>query len=103
MQTSALFGAKSIGFFKIYGVSVQTKEGGLSQCKHFANKGEGQFFAILCECPLWTDPLTVPTKAVKTGCFKCCLNTLRHRNRLENLITGNLDAVGNNSEYKSID
>jgi len=43
MRTSALFGAKNIGFFEIYGVSARTG-------------GEGQFFAILCGRPLWTAP-----------------------------------------------
>jgi len=40
MRTSALFGAKNFRFFKIYGVSVRTKRE-LSQCGHFADKGEG--------------------------------------------------------------
>jgi len=49
MRTSALFGAKNFGFFEIYGVSAGTKgEGGLSQCGHFADKREGELFAILC-------------------------------------------------------
>jgi len=39
MRTSALFGAKDLEFFKIYGVSARTR---------------GQFFAILCGCLLWT-------------------------------------------------
>jgi len=36
--------------FEIYGVSARTRrEGGLSQCGHFVDKGRGgQFFAILC-------------------------------------------------------
>jgi len=39
MRTSALFGAKIFRFFKIYGVSSQTREGrGLSQCGDFADK-----------------------------------------------------------------
>jgi len=49
MRTSAIFWGKRLGFFKIYGVSAWTS--GLSQCGHFADKGEGgggQFFAILC-------------------------------------------------------
>jgi len=45
MRTSAIFGAKDLGFFEIYGMSARTR--GLSQCGHFADKG-GQFFAILC-------------------------------------------------------
>jgi len=43
MWTSALFGAKIIGFFEIHGMSARTR-------------GEGQFFAILCGRPLWTAP-----------------------------------------------
>jgi len=58
MRTSALFGAKNFGLFKIYGVSAPTRvEGMLSQCGHFADKGEGgQFFTILCGRLLWTAP-----------------------------------------------
>jgi len=41
MRTSALFDPKNIGFFKIYGVSAQTR---------------GQCFAILCGRLLWTAP-----------------------------------------------
>jgi len=56
MWTSALYGAKNIRFFEIYGVSARTG-GGLSQCEHFADKERGsQFFAILCERPLSTAP-----------------------------------------------
>jgi len=44
MRTSALFGAKDLGFFEIYGVSARTR-GGLSQCGHFAVKeGGGSIF-----------------------------------------------------------
>jgi len=46
-------------FFKNYGVSVsaRTRGGGLNQCGHLADKGEGvQFFAILCGHLLWTAP-----------------------------------------------
>jgi len=40
MRTSAIFGAKNVGFFKIYGVSARTKgDGELSQCEHFSDKG----------------------------------------------------------------
>jgi len=54
MRTSKHFGAKNLGFFEIYGVSVLTGRGGgegeLSQCV----QGErGQFFTILCGRPLW--------------------------------------------------
>jgi len=43
---SALFGTKKLRFFKVYGMSVRTKEErDLSKCKHFADKDEeGQFF-----------------------------------------------------------
>jgi len=55
MRTSALFSAKSIRFFEIYGVSARARR--LSQCGHFADKeGGGQFLAILCGRPLWTAP-----------------------------------------------
>jgi len=40
MRTSALFCAKIIGFFEIYGVSTRTG-GELRQCGHFADKGQG--------------------------------------------------------------
>jgi len=57
MWTSALFGAKNIGFFEIYGVSARTREGGGGQCGHFSDKGEGgHIFTILCGRPLWTAP-----------------------------------------------
>jgi len=57
MRTSALFDAKIIGFFEIYGLSLQTRGRRLSQCRNFADKGErDQFFAILCGRPLWTFP-----------------------------------------------
>jgi len=45
MRTSALFGAKNAGFFKIYGVSARTRG--------------GQFFAILCGRLLWTAPYRI--------------------------------------------
>jgi len=50
MRTSALFGAKHIKFFEIYGVSARTRGRELRQCGHFADKGRGgrQFFTILC-------------------------------------------------------
>jgi len=34
---------------------------GLSQCEHFADKGRGKFFAILCEYLLWTAPNKIET------------------------------------------
>jgi len=49
MRMSVLFGAKNLGFFKIYGVSARTK--GIEPCE----QGErGQFFAILRGRALWT-------------------------------------------------
>jgi len=53
MRTSALFDAKSIGFFKIYGVSARTRGEGFEPVQ---TRGGGQFFAILCGRPLWTVP-----------------------------------------------
>jgi len=38
MRTSALFGAKILAFFNIYGASAQTGGGGLSQCGHYVDK-----------------------------------------------------------------
>jgi len=38
------FGAKYFEFFEIYGVSAQTRGRELSQCGHFADKGEGSIF-----------------------------------------------------------
>jgi len=55
MWMSALFGAKIIGFFEIYGVSARTR--GVKSVRTFFGKGErGQFFAILCRRLLWTAP-----------------------------------------------
>jgi len=40
----ALFGAKKLRFFEIYGVSTRTKgRRGLDQCGHFSDKGESIF------------------------------------------------------------
>jgi len=56
MQTSALFGVKNSGFFKIYGVSARTRgEGGLSQCVQFANKGVN--FSRYCDDVFYGRPL----------------------------------------------
>jgi len=51
MWTSALFSAKNIGFFKIYGVSARTR--GIEPVRTFCGQGRrgGQFFAILCGRP----------------------------------------------------
>jgi len=55
MRMSALFGAKTTNFLKFmvcpHGRGVLT-DGVLSQCGHFANKGD-QFFAISCGRLLW--------------------------------------------------
>jgi len=52
MRTFALFGAKNLGFFEIYGVSTRTR-------------GEvGQLFAIFCGRVLWTAPKNM-SKAFK--------------------------------------
>jgi len=56
MRTTALFGAKHIRLFEIYGVSaVRTDKRGWASADIFRTKG-GQCFAILCGRPLWTDP-----------------------------------------------
>jgi len=47
---SALFGAKHIGFFEIYGVSARIRR--VEPVRTF--RGGGNFFAILCGSPLWT-------------------------------------------------
>jgi len=47
MWTSALFGAKIIGFIEIYGVSARTR-GELSQCGHFSDKGEEVILLRFC-------------------------------------------------------
>jgi len=45
MRTSVLFGAKNIGFFKIYALFSRTRgKVELSQCGHFSDKGEGSVF-----------------------------------------------------------
>jgi len=57
MRTSALFGAKNIGFFEIFYVSAQTRwEGGRASADILRTSGKGQFYAILCGCLLWTAP-----------------------------------------------
>jgi len=45
-EESALFGAKHFGFFKIYGVSARTREGGGSSSS--ANKGGEVNFSRFC-------------------------------------------------------
>jgi len=54
MRTSALFGVKNFGFFKIYGVSARTR--GVEPERTFFEQGGAQFFAILCRRPLWRAP-----------------------------------------------
>jgi len=44
MRTSALFGAKSIGFFKIYGVSARKKGVGVEPVRTFFGQGGGVNF-----------------------------------------------------------
>jgi len=60
MRTSAFFGEKNFGFFKIYGVSSRTRgEGGWDSADIFRTRGEGsQFFAILCG-HLYKRPLSI--------------------------------------------
>jgi len=50
----ALFDAKNIGIFKIYG--VRTEKGGWASAD---KEGGGQFFVILCGRPLWTAPYLI--------------------------------------------
>jgi len=47
MRISVLCSAKILGFFKLYGMSAWT--GGLKQCEHFADKGEGLIFCYLVQ------------------------------------------------------
>jgi len=44
MGTSALFGAKTFKFFKIYVMSARTKERGLSSADILQTNGEGSIF-----------------------------------------------------------
>jgi len=60
IRTSALFGAKNFRFRNLLCVRTDMRGEGLTQCVHFADKGErGQFFAILCGRLLWT-ALNIP-------------------------------------------
>jgi len=62
-RTSALFGVKN-GFFKIYGVSAQTRR--VEPVRTFFGKeGEGQIFAILCGRALWSAPKKITIDCVK--------------------------------------
>jgi len=54
MRTSALFVAKNLGFFELYGMSAGSRR--LSQCGHFADKGEGLIFRDFVQTFLWTAP-----------------------------------------------
>jgi len=46
------------------------EHGALSQCRHFSDKGEGQFFESLCRSLLWTArPLRI-----NAGSHRICLN-----------------------------
>jgi len=59
MWTSALFGAKTFGFFE----SARTKgEEVLSQCGHFADKGEGSIFRNFVRMSFWTSPYNFGTR-----------------------------------------
>jgi len=62
MRTSALFGAKTFGFFEIYDVCARTSgEMGLSQCGHFADKGgRDQFFAFFLRTSFMDGPAALP-------------------------------------------
>jgi len=55
MWTSTLFGARSFGFFEIYGVSARAGEGGLSQYGHFSDKRVN--FPRFCADVLYGRPL----------------------------------------------
>jgi len=53
------FDAINFGFFEIYGISARDKrEGGLSQCGHFSDKGEGVKFLRFCTDVLHERTLT---------------------------------------------
>jgi len=41
MRTSAIFGAKIIGFFEIYGVSTRTRREGVESVRTFCGQGGG--------------------------------------------------------------
>jgi len=58
MWTSALFGAKNIGFFEIYGVSCPNGQGGLASTNILRTKGEGVNFLRFCADVLYGRPLT---------------------------------------------
>jgi len=62
MWTSALFGAKNVGFFEIYGVTARTG-GEVEPVRTFCEQGgEAQFFAILCRRPLLAAPYNSHTE-----------------------------------------
>jgi len=58
MRTFALFSAKDLGFFEIYGVSARTRGREGEPVRTFFGQWlrGGQFFAILCGRLLWTAP-----------------------------------------------
>jgi len=58
MQTSALFGAKTLDFFKFNGVfTTPHGQGEVEPVQTFCGQGgRDQFFAILCRCLLWMAP-----------------------------------------------
>jgi len=50
---------KNLGFFEIYVVSARTRrEGGLSQCGHYADKGEGSIFRDFMRTSFMESPQT---------------------------------------------
>jgi len=57
LRTSALFCAKTFKFFKTSGVF--DGQGGLSQCRHFADKEGGVNFLQFCADVLYGQPLTI--------------------------------------------
>jgi len=56
MWTFAFFGAKIIGFFKIYDVSAQTRER-VNPMRHFSDKREGSIFRDFVWKSFMNDPL----------------------------------------------
>jgi len=69
MRTSALFGAKTSELTKF--MVCPHGQGGLSQSRHFSDKGEGvNFLAILCGRLLWTVPNDKKNRKLKTQALK---------------------------------
>jgi len=58
MRTYALFGAKNVGFFAIYGVSARTiRGGGVEPVRTFSDKGGGVNFSRFCVDVFYERPL----------------------------------------------